>query len=381
MCYEEGILQAYLDDELSVKQRSEIATHLEQCVKCRNVLKELQGNNVFVQQCMQNYLVDPPAEYTAGERKLLEKTSLFTGLRYKIMKQTERGLNIMKLYKKIAATAAMAAILFTAFSIPAVRSMAAEFLTVFRMEKVQTITINQKDIEQLEMAFEEGAGKVSVDNFGKIEVTGKQESVPVTLNQATKAIDFDLKLPRPAGYDDPELLKITGSTACLTLDVANVNSLLQAMGSTKLLPESLDGQTFTMHIPTAIAANYRSGDDVLMVIQARSPEIKVPSGVDVLAIRDALLNVPALPDHLRKQLLAVDDWQHTVLIPDMDGTSRDVVVNGNPGVFMDGSNRSDNSEHMTGMSYLVWQNNGVVYALSGTDLDENSALTLAGQMK
>lgn len=272
----------------------------------------------------------------------------------------------------------MAAVLFTAFSIPAVRSMAGELLTVFRMEKVQTVNISTEDIKQIERAFNEGAGNVNIDNFGQVEVVGKQEAVPVTFAQAADAVDFTVKLPQPDGYEEPQLQKITSSTAHLTLDVANINSLLQAMGSTKLLPESLDGQTFTMHMPTAILANYRSGDDMLTVTQVRSPEMKAPSGVDVLAIKDALLNVPALPDNLRNQLLAINDWQHTILIPNMDGTSRDVIVNGTQGVFVDGNARPDKS---MAMSFLVWQNNGVVYTLSGTNLDEASALAIAGQMK
>ncbi|WP_347491245.1 zf-HC2 domain-containing protein [Desulfoscipio sp. XC116] len=377
MCYEEGILQAYMDCELSSEQRREITRHLGQCAKCRSVLEELKSNNLFVEFCMEQCLADMPDNCTAAKVRL-NNDRLSTRLRNIISKRLERSLNAMKFYKKTMATAAMAAILFTAFSFPAVRSMAGEFLTVFRMEKVQTINVSPGEIRQLEKAVSEGAGNVNIENFGKVEVSGKQETIPVTLAQAADAVDFAVKLPQPAGYEGPDLQKVTGSTANLTLDVANVNSLLQALGSTKLLPESLDGQTFTMHMPTAIVANYRSDSDKLMVIQARSPEMKAPAGVDVLSIRDALLNVPALPENLRSQLLAVDDWQHTILIPNMDGTSKDVIVNGTQGVFMDGSDQADNS---MAMSFLIWQKSGVIYTLSGTNLNEESAVAIAGQMK
>jgi len=368
MCYEKGILQAYIDNELNSEQRREITRHMEKCAKCSCVLEELQSNSNFVNLCMNQYL----ANLTTTNK------ALTNGLRNNKLYRFRRSFNVMKPYKKFIATAAMAAVLFTAFSFPAVRSMAGEFLTVFRMEKVQTITVNPGDIEQLERAIDEGTGNVNIDNFGKVEVTGKQEAVPVTIAQAAEAVDFAVKLPQPAGYNETELQKITASTANLTLDVASVNSLLQSLGSTKLLPESLDGQTFTMHMPTAIIAKYDLGNDMLTVTQARSPEMKAPSGVDVQAIKDALLNVPALPENLRNQLLAVDDWQHTVLIPNMNGASMDVIVNGSQGVFVDGSTRKDNS---AAMSFLVWQNNGVVYTISGTNLDKLSALAIAGQMK
>ena len=134
----------------------------------------------------------------------------------------------MKNYKKLVAAAAMAAILFTAFSFPAVRGVASEFLTVFRVESVQTINISQADIQALEKAFHDGDGKVDIDNFGKVEVTGKQTKVPVTMTEAAESVDFEFKLPPPGMHGEPELHKITGHTVNLTLDVNNINAMLQA---------------------------------------------------------------------------------------------------------------------------------------------------------
>jgi len=368
MCYDEGMLQAYVDNEVSSEQRLEISQHLKKCAKCRNVWEELQSNSHFVNFHLNQYLVNLPVNCTITT----------TGRQTNLLNRFKRSINTMKSFKKFIATAAMVGVLFITFSFPTVRSMAGEFLTVFRMEKVQTITVNPEDIEQLERVVNEGTGNLEIENFGQVEVTGKHETVSVTLAQASEAVGFAVKLPEPAGYSEPELRMITGSTASLSLDVAKVNTLLQSLGSIELLPESLDGQTFTMQMPTAIMANYHSGNNQLTVTQARSPEMKAPSDVDVLAIRDALLNVPVLPDNLRNQLLAIDDWQHTVLIPNMNGASRDVDVNGSKGVFMNGSNMSENS---ASMNFLVWQDNGVVYTISGTNLDEKSALAIAGQIR
>lgn len=373
MCYEEGNLQAYLDDQLDGVQWWEVTRHLENCAACRQKLEELRANDMLVRECLSVFPANAPETGPAARARL---NVVPEGKTNELQKYMGRKFGFMKQYKKLVAAAAMAAVMFTAFSFPAVRSMASEFLTIFRVESVKTINISHADIQELERAFQEGAGKVDIENFGKIEVTGKQESVAVTRAEAAGAVDFEVKLPRPEGYGEPELHKITGHTVKLTLDVDNINAMLQALGSTRVLPAELDGQSFSMNVPTGIMATYDNSNGKLFVAQARSPEIKTSSGVDVKVIRDALLSIPALPDNLRKQLLAVNDWKHTLPIPNVDGSSREVAVNGTTGVFItagdgDGEQRTRS---------LVWQQNGVIYMVAGAGLDLEDALAVAAQM-
>ncbi|HBX23053.1 MAG TPA: hypothetical protein DEF34_05395 [Desulfotomaculum sp.] len=372
MCYDEGILQAYIDDQLESALWWEITRHLERCATCRSNLDELRSNDMFVQECLSIFPTDAFSTSPVARTHL---NVVPQGRRSILLKIIGRKFDFMNQYKKLAAVAAMAAVMFTAFSLPAVRSVASEFLTVFRVESVQTINISTTDIQDLEKAFQEGAGKVDIENFGKIEVTGKRESVPVTPAEATEAVNFDLKLPGPANYNEPELHKITGHSVKLTLAVDNINAMLQALGSTQMLPAELDGQSFSMDVPTGIMATYQSDGNKLFVAQSRSPEIKTSSGVDVKVIRDALLSIPALPENLRQQLLAINDLKHTLLIPNLDGSSQEVTVNGTTGVLITAG------EGVNDTQSLVWQQNGVIYMVAGTGLELNDALALAAQMK
>ncbi len=371
MCYDEGILQAYNDNQLDSALWWEITRHLEKCAVCRRSLDELRANDLFVRERLSAFLPeasDPGP--MAGKRLNLVPE----GRKNKLFKTLERKFDFMHKYKKLAAVAATAAVMFTAFSIPAVRGVAAEFLTVFRVESVQTINISTADIQALDQAFRDGAGQVDIDNFGQIEVSGKQESVPVTPAEAADAVDFKLQIPTPANYSEPDLHMLTGHSVKLTLAVDNVNAMLQALGSTVMLPAELDGQSFSMDIPTGIMATYDNGADKLFVAQSRSPEIKTSSGVDVMVIRDALLSIPALPENLRQQLLAVNDLRHTLLVPNIDGSSREVTVNGASGVFI---TAGDDKQAQS----LVWQQNGVIRMVTGTGLELDDALAIAGQMK
>ncbi len=369
MCYEEGILQAYIDDQLDSAQWWEVTRHLENCPSCRQKLDELRANDIFIRQCLSVFPVET-ANNTPGRTRL---SLVPAGGGNKLKQLIGRKFGFMKQYKKLVVAATLALALFTIFSFPAVRSVAAEFLTVFRVESVRTINISTGDLQELERVMREGSGKVNIDNFGKIEVTGKQEAVPVTAAEAANAVDFEIKLPRPESFGEPVLHKITGHAIHLTLDVNNINALLQALGSTKMLPAELDGQTFTMSIPTGITATYENGAEKLFVAQSRSPELKTSSGVEVKAIIDALLGIPALPENLRQQLQAVDDWKHTLLIPNIDGSSREIPVNGTTGVVITGNDQRNRC--------LVWQQNKVIYVIAGTDLDIDAALALAGHMK
>jgi hypothetical protein len=162
----------------------------------------------------------------------------------------------------------------------------------------------------------------------------------------------------------------------LTLDTVNINKMIQSFGSDKLLPDDLNGKTFTVNIPAQVTAKYKGlENDTIIVGQSRSPELIAP-GSDVLAIRDALLALPILPDNLRSQLASIDDWQHTIIVPNVDGSSQEVKVNGAEGVFISQPDGSDTED----ISCLVWQKDGVVYAVSGR-LTMEQALDTASLMK
>jgi hypothetical protein len=220
---------------------------------------------------------------------------------------------------------------------------------------------------------------VDIDQFGRVEVTGRREPVQVTRAQAQQTVDFALQLPEtpPVGYQPPVLQQQAALRVNLTLNIKNINQLLSSLGSQEQLPTVLDGKTFSLEIPTVIAAQYPAQNqrNQLTIIQARSPELKVPEGVDDNTLRKALLNLPALPDSLRNQLGAIEDWRHTVPIPNIDGSSQEVAINGQPGVFI----APKQAEQQPGC--LIWQQNGVVYLIQGHQLSLAQARDIVASMR
>ncbi|KJR99056.1 MAG: hypothetical protein VR68_09600 [Peptococcaceae bacterium BRH_c4a] len=369
MCYDEGRIQSYIDGEIAGIEMEEIQEHLEICEDCKVRYSNLLENDMMVRTSMEGFIASDRERFNAemAWRKLkLERMN---------SEEIQEGKwKINMLYKKLATAAAAVGLAgFLAFS-PA-SSMASDFLTIFRVEKVQVISITPEDMLQMDKIMKEGTGGVDIRNFGKVKVSGRQEMVPVTLEQARSAVDFDLKIPALDGYGKPDLQKTAGSSVSLAIDVNGVNAALKAFGGKERLPEELNGKEFTLVVPTGITAEYSGPAGKIMLAQARGPSVRTTSGVDVKAIRQALLGMPALPENFRRQLAAVEDWQHTALIPLPAGQHTEVPVNGTGGIFIkEGNGQSP-------VNVLVWQKNGVIYALAGQNMQQDKALEIAGKIK
>ena len=374
-CYNPGDLQAYLDGELDFGVKAELEKHLLHCGKCCRALEQIRENQSFASARLAGYMQAlASAEFDTSQAWIrFNKKRLSTGKESPLIKKGV--LSMLAKYRAAATAAAIMLALAVTFSFGSVRSAASDLLTIFRVEKVRTINLTASDLAQIERAFREGAGKVDIENFGKLEFSGGNESGKVTLEEARGTVDFELVLPDvlPGDYQLQEVHKYSGGHMEFTLDTIKTNQALQSLGSEKLLPEELNGRTFAVESPVQISAGYTGpGNQNVYIWQGRSPELIAP-GSDVNAIRDALLALPFLPENLRAQLASINDWEHTFLIPNVGGSSQEVDVNGVPGVFI-GQNGSEKQA-----SCLIWQKDGVVYAVSGR-VDLGQALQFAAAL-
>ncbi|WP_227762036.1 zf-HC2 domain-containing protein [Zhaonella formicivorans] len=371
MCFAEGTLQAFLDGELVDTELKAVEQHLHSCSHCQLKLARLRENLDFAQLRLASYanqLQKAQINREAAWEKLVVATD------YRENSVRKGVLTMFNKYKKAVAVAAGVAVLSGALSISSVRSFAADFLNIFRVEKIQTISINADDLNELRWRLSGSEGQFNLDNFGEFIVANKQESRELTLEQAKEEAGFAFRVI--AGYEQQveRVFKEGGNQVSLKLHVDKVNAVIKSLGGKELLPDGLEGKEFTITIQDAYMTDYFDAQTKTGFThgQMQSPQLAVPKGVDVLALRKALLELPFLPDNLRKQLAAVEDWQHTVLIPDLNGSSQEVAVDGTQGVFI--SNK--------GSSYgtLIWQKDGVINMLQG-NFSLEKALDLAGRLR
>jgi hypothetical protein len=242
-----------------------------------------------------------------------------------------------------------------------VRTLAVQMLEIFRVQKIATVAITSDDLEKIGRALENGDPHVSLEELGDMWIDGSPtpgstEPEGTTLSAAQASVDFPVRIP--AGVEGTRTVLVDpGGTVKFKLHIDKVNELLRYYGATKLFSSSLEGKTFAIKTPPTVYLAYGKDkfepsaapkesesatpvgafdpdSDYVFVLQTRGPELAVPSGVNPLEIRDVLINLPFLPQPIRDQLAGVSDWQHTLLIPSISGSTRDITVAGHPGVLI-----------------------------------------------
>jgi len=317
----------------------------------------------------------------------------------------------------------LAAALVLALSLFAspVRGLAAQFLTIFRVQDLTPVTVDLS-----------GQGIPNLSQLG--DMTGQSTSVPAythvaTAAAASQAVGFTVAAPSalPSGLGpQPSAIVVTqGQTAGFTFRAAKAKAYLASIGQSNFaLPGKFDGATLQLHIEPAVlmaylpagtklpaipdastaqsglpfqhrasagaissqavraavapaAANRISNTEQallnggLAVVETKSPSVDA-SGVSASDLRNFLLSMPGLPASTVAQLRSIGDWQHTLPIPVAPGASlRKVTVGGSPAIV--GTNM--------GMHMVVWVRNGIVYAAAGASTSDTQLLSLAASVQ
>jgi len=258
------------------------------------------------------------------------------------LKKDKGGFFSMKMKRWSAVAASIVLVGMMAF-LPSVRMAVADFLQVFRVEKLHSISISQDDIQQIQQALEKGDLKLDIASLGEIRTDGPGEEKTIQAAELSQ-LSFQPRLPA-AEAQSIELQKVP--TMYITPKVKEVNQILTTLGSQALLPQKLDGQTVVVKMGNYINATYSE----YRVFVGPAPEVHVPSGVNVREAAAALVNLPLWPETVKRQLQAVDDWEHTLVIP---GESVEKIkVRGQEAVLV------TNNGHPS----LMWEEEGLIYSL------------------
>ncbi len=370
MHYDDGQLIAYSDAEVSTEERAAIEAHLAQCADCSARLAR----------------ADSDRDFAAVALRQLEPLGDVVALPTRTAHPGSRPARHVRWGAIVAAAAAVLLVVSMAFT--PIRGVAADLLKVFRVQNVQTIDLTQADMQNITTALERGEGHIDLKSMGEVWIDGAGgEPKPVTLAEAKAAVDFPIKLPSAIAADQKLTLR-KAQTYRFKLNVDAINQALAYYGSERTLPESVDGKVFSVQVPAILLAEYSDSSLVspnpdipqqISVGQARSPQLVVPDGVDAAELRSVLLSLPFVPQTVRDQLAAMTDWESTLVIPNVGGTSRsidldgvDAVVVSPKGAFAQGRNGGE----LAITSTVIWNDNGVVRAVGGP-INEETAIKLA----
>jgi len=358
-CPDQGQLLLFVEKELSPDDNKSIIAHLAACPLCSRAVEQVQYNLAFSSDKLSLLIPSSPDVQMFGQ------DDVWRSIQHRLKANTndKRRLSIMRL-KKIAATAAVVMALVLVGSIPGVQTAAANFLQVFRVQKVDTVIFTPGDMASIEQALNQGNGSLNLDCFGKIETVGKDEKISLGTGDLAN-LGFAVKFP--ANLKESEAVCSLEKIPVMQIapDVKKVNVFIQSLGSTNLLPESLDGQTFSIKMGDTLTIDCPN----YSLYQGKAPQLEVPAGVEVKEVARTLVSLPIWPDNIKRQLEAINDWEHTLVIPGEN--SQKVNVNGQDGILL-----SENNHRI-----LIWQENGMLYFLQNKAGNNSDLVEIAQSLR
>jgi hypothetical protein len=160
----------------------------------------------------------------------------------------------------------------------------------------------------------------------------------------------------------------------VTLDVSKMEALARAVGvDDAALPAEWDGAIVDVKAPPVVVMRYHRGQDDFVLLQARSPEVNLPEGVDLARLGTLGLRMAGMSPEEARLFARTIDWRSTVLVPiPMEGgTFREVEIHGRKGLLVtshqpskaaaDGGVHGGSRWH----SVLLWAEGNEVFAVHG----------------
>jgi hypothetical protein len=374
-CIDSGTIQALIDGELEISVKKGVEKHIADCDKCSKAYDSLKRNDDFAfgkltayrQFCEENYIQDikkcdaMPLDNRKHSGKKPDAGEL-------LMKKEVKGF--MFKYRKIAAAVCIAATVTLCAAVQPVRAFISEALSIFRVESVKGFRVSLADMEEIRQKLEQKEGEIDIDSIGKIKREGFRTS-KVSASEAKAAAGFPVLLPPDEKDSNIEITASQPGQISFTMKVYNVNEALKSFGSTRLLPENLDGKMFTADFAYQVNYSYYVSGDSYYMTQTRSPELAVPADVNIDEIYDCLVELPILPGDMQRQLKSIRDWKNTIYLPVVDAEPQEVDINGAKGFI---------AEKKNGGCMLVWYNEGTICSMDSR-AGRDDILRLARSMR
>ena len=186
----------------------------------------------------------------------------------------------------------------------------------------------------------------------------------------------------PVGYGDPSDIAVTeGGSVTYTPDLQSMRAVFAALGmDPELLPESIDGQPFTITVPAGVALSYDDGEHDFGIMEMPSPSVDVPDGVDMEALGEAMLQAYGMSPREARRLSRSIDWTTTLVLPiptDLASVS-EISVNGNSGLWFEQTDGPEDGSHNG--NALLWEADGTVYMVAG-DISANTLMDIATSLQ
>lgn len=385
----EGQLHTWLDGEMQAVQAEQVSDHLKTCRRCQAKAAALQARlqRTSARLACLEETPQPSLSPRAAYLRLVEHPDLST------TKETETMFQKMFSRTYRPAWIALGIVLALAFSMifAPVRALANDFLGLFRVQQLNVVEVDPA-LFSGEWADSSDFQSLLSEN---VAFEGGGDNLPAaSVEEAAALAGYRLRLPELIG-ETPKLAITPAGKMRFTIDLPRVQALLQALEIREIdLPQSLDGAEVVVDVANIVTAQWGACEgapvepaegqdpdmpyiaDCTTLIQAPSPVVTTPPGLDMQQIGQAYLVFLGMDQKQAANFAAKIDWATTFVlpIPRDQSTFRQVQVDGVEGVLV---------QEGLGESYgftLIWVKDGMAYSLSGPG-STSTALELSASLK
>jgi anti-sigma factor RsiW len=366
-CPSPDSLRALQDGEASAEQAAALREHLAGCVACRGALER--------ERALQQRVAGRMALLGGPEGAAQPALARFHATHDLDAGETpwERWkMNTMRRWRPLAAGAMVVVMALVLVAVPPARAVARQFLALFRVQQVVVLPVSPdalRDNPALE-AIEERLDRADVRAVAApdpVAVEGRAEAEAMS--------GFSVREPAALPGNGDTTYEVVGYTQYVMSYSRDMLVMLYELAGmdASLVPEDLPDGDVSVVVEGAVRIS-RGRTEVL---QAPSPVVEYPEGIDARTIGEAGLRVLGYAPDDARALSERIDWTATAVVPVPVGevVTREVTVAGAEGLLLVPTGDTEWSE----ASVLVWERDGILYMVRGP-LDQATLLDIAESM-
>jgi hypothetical protein len=285
----------------------------------------------------------------------------------------ERATSLRRVPRRLSpllSAAAVIAVVAAIVGLPPVRGAARGFLDLFRVKRFAAVPVDPERVarlqegrldlkaivgEQVEVLEPAVEPELVASPEAAAELAGFRLKQPVTLPRDTTLVET--RLARPGAFR-------------LTLDAAKLQELARLMGARDVeVPPEWDGARVEVKATPVVALTYRRGSDEFVLLEARSPAVELPPGVDLTRLGQIGLEMAGLSPEEARIFARTIDWRSTLLVPvpAEEASFREVEVGGGRGLLVTSRQRPKAATRggSRWRSVLLWSAGGLVFGIDG----------------
>ena len=274
----------------------------------------------------------------------------------------------------IAAT--LAASLIVLLLLPHTSALADQFLSLFRVQQFKAVHVTRQELSKHSVP--------TLEDLGTIQFQEHSFSVHrhLTKAQAAQMINFPILLPGllpPGVHNNPTFSVIGSSQGTFTFSEAKTHAYLIKNGFTRVeIPTQLDGSTYQINTGAGVEAMYGPENNLsFIVMELPSPIAQATGHASLQELRNFVLSLPNVPPQLAAQLKQIDIHSGTVPLPIPSGIdAQSITMHGAAGLLL-----TSTTKKLVSSSMVVWQMNGIIYAVGSAIPDTKQLLAAANSLR